>query len=186
VEWIDFCKASLELWRQNGITNTQDRVTNISTILHGDLLTGFEETIQELTTSTSQDRETEMMEITDKTLSASLNAVAQMMFPFRALETQKQWMQCCMQKPKELSIQKTVAGIERLNNSLPLFPNDKEAGKFTPGQILEILEWSIPKAWRTKLDLDRYVPTEFTKERFMTECEATEQKSQKLLLRAII
>jgi hypothetical protein len=51
-EWINFRKAIAELWRQNGITNMQDRVVNIITILRGDLLTGFEEKMQELTTST--------------------------------------------------------------------------------------------------------------------------------------
>jgi hypothetical protein len=85
-EWIDFCKAILELWRQNGITSTQDRETNICTILQGDLLISFEEKLQELIPSTSKDQETEVMEITDKAISASLNAVAQMVFPFRALK----------------------------------------------------------------------------------------------------
>jgi hypothetical protein len=120
------------------------------------LLTGHAEKLQELITSTSKDGGTEVLEIRDKTVSASLNAVAQMVFPFRALETQKQWMQHRMPKPKEHSIQKTVATVGRLNNSLPLFSNGKEADKFTPGEILEILEWSIPEAWRTKFDLDGY------------------------------
>jgi hypothetical protein len=84
-----------------------------------------------------------------------------------------------MQKPKELPIQKTVAALGRLNNSLPLFPSGKELDKFTPGEILEILEWSIPELWRAKFDLARYFPTEFTKERFMTKCEAIEQKEPK-------
>jgi hypothetical protein len=44
-----------------------------------------------------------------------------------------------MQKLKELSVQKTVATVGRLNNSLPLFLNGKESYKFTPGEILEIL-----------------------------------------------
>jgi hypothetical protein len=66
------------------------------------------------------------MEINNKTVSVSLNAVTQNVFPFRALETQKEWMQCCMQKPKELSIWKTVAAGRGLNNSLPLFPNSRE------------------------------------------------------------
>jgi hypothetical protein len=42
-EWIDFQKAILEIRRLNNITNTQDRVANFSTVLRGDLLTGFEE-----------------------------------------------------------------------------------------------------------------------------------------------
>ncbi len=172
-EWIDFRKAISELWRQNGITNTQDRVANISTILRGDSLTGFEEKIQELTTSTDEAGVTVTIEVTDETVNASLNAVAQMVFPFRALETQKQWMRRRMRKPKELSIRKTVAAVGRLNNSLPLFPNGKESDKFTPGEILEILEWSIPEVWRTKFDLAGYVPTEFTKEKFMTSVYLT-------------
>jgi hypothetical protein len=85
-----------------------------------------------------------------------------------------------MQKPKELSIRKYVAAVGRLNNSLPVFPNGKESDKINPGEILEILEWSIPKSWRTKFDLDGYVPTDFTKERFMTECEAIESNEPKI------
>ena len=99
--------------------------------------------------------------------------------PLKALETQKQWMQQCMQKPKELPIRKTVAAVGRLNNSLPLFPSGKESDKFTPGEILEILEWSIPESWRAKFGLAGSVPTEFTKEHFMTECEAIKRNEPK-------
>jgi hypothetical protein len=85
-----------------------------------------------------------------------------------------------MQKPKELSTRKTVAAVGRLNNSLPVFPNGKESDKFTPGEILKIVEWPIPEVWRTKFNLDGYVPTEFTKERFMTECKAIEHNEPKI------
>jgi hypothetical protein len=178
-EWIAFRKAIAELWKQNGITNAPDRVASICTILRGDSLTGFEEKIQELSTSVDDTGETVTLDLTDETVEEGINAVAQMVFPFRALETQKQWMRRRMRKPKELSIRKTVAAVGRLNNSLPVFPNGKESDKFTPGEILEILEWSIPESWRAKFDLDGYVPTEFTKERFMTECEAVERNEPK-------
>jgi hypothetical protein len=86
-----------------------------------------------------------------------------------------------MQMPTELPIRKTVAAVGRLNNSLPLFPNStRETDKFTAGEILEILEWSIPEVWRTKFNLDGYVPMEFTKERFMTECEAVKRNKPKI------
>jgi hypothetical protein len=120
------------------------------------------------------------MEITDKTVEDGLNAVAHMVFPFRTLENQKQWMRRRMRKPKELSIRKYVAAAGRLNNSLPVFPNSKESDKITPQEILEILEWSIPKSWRTKSDSDGCVPTDFTKERFMKECEAIERNEPKM------
>ena len=90
-----------------------------------------------------------------------------------------------MQNPKELSIPTTVAAVGRLNNSLPLFPNGKESDNiFTPGEILKILEWSIPEVWRTKFDSDGFIPTEFTKERFMTECKAVEQKELKISIKS--
>jgi hypothetical protein len=79
-----------------------------------------------------------------------------------------------------------VAAVGRLNHSLPLFPNGKELDKFTTGELLEILEWSIPEAWRTKFDVDGYVPTEFTKSRFITECEAIERNVPKLNIRGIV
>jgi hypothetical protein len=51
--------------------------------------------------------------------------------------------------------------------------------KFTPGEILEILEWSIPESWRAKFDLAGYVLMEFTKERFMTKCKAIKRNEPK-------
>ncbi len=119
----------------------------------------FEESIQEQTTSVDNEGLNVALDSTYKIVFAGLNAVAQMVFPFRALESQKQWMGRCMQKPKDLSIRKTVAHVGRLNHSLPLFPYGKESDKFTTGELLEILEWSIPEAWRTKFDLNGYIPT---------------------------
>jgi hypothetical protein len=109
------------------------------------------------------------MEITGETVEEGLNA-----------ENQKQWMRRRMRKPKEPLIRKFVAAVGRLNNSLPVFSNGKESDKFNPREILEILEWSIPENWRTKFDLDGYVQTEFTKERFMMECEAIERNEPKI------
>ena len=87
-------------------------------------------------------------------------------------------------RTKELSIRKTVAAVGRLNNSLPLFLNGTKSDKFTAGEILKILEWSIPELWRTKFYLDGYVPTEFNKERFMTECKGIEQNMPKVSIKS--
>jgi hypothetical protein len=95
-KWISFRKAIAELWLQNNITSAQDKVSSISTILCGDSLTGFEENLEELTTLMDNTGETVTIAISDKTVEEGLNAIAQMVFPSRALETQKQWMQGCM------------------------------------------------------------------------------------------
>jgi hypothetical protein len=79
-----------------------------------------------------------------------------------------------------LSFRKTAVALGRLNNSLPLFPNASTADKFTDEEIVEILEWAIPQHWRSKFDLDGYVPTDFLKPRLVTECEILERsESQK-------
>jgi hypothetical protein len=85
-----------------------------------------------------------------------------------------------MKKPKELSFRKTASAVGRLNNCLPLFPGGSVSDKFSTTEIVELLEWSIPKVWRTKFDLDSYVPTNFGEDRLIAECEAIERNSPKL------
>jgi len=61
-----------------------------------------------------------------------------------------------------------------LNNALPLFPNGTNKSKFSASKIVGLLEWSLPPRWRTKFDLDRYVPTMHNKARLIEACEAIE------------
>jgi hypothetical protein len=90
---------------QNGITSAQDKVSSISTILRGDLLTGFEEKIEELTTSTNDTGESVTIAISDETVEEGLNVIALMVFP-GALETQKQWMRRRIAKAQRASSSK--------------------------------------------------------------------------------
>jgi len=180
-EWLEVRKAISEQWLQNSIDKPQDRVSSVCTVLRGDSLTGFEEKIQELTTSTDENGDITNVALTVEMVELGLNAVAQTVFPHRALKLQKQWMRRRMKKPEDLTIRKTVTAIGRLNNSLPLFPDGSDLDKFTPEEILEILEWSIPDTWRTKFDLDGYIPTEFGKDRFITECEAIERNANQFV-----
>jgi hypothetical protein len=82
-------------------------------------------------------------------------------------------------KAQGASNSKTIAAVGRLSNSLPLFPSGNESDRFTPGEILKILEWSIPESWRAKFNLAGYGPTEFTKECFVMEYEAIKQNEPK-------
>jgi hypothetical protein len=141
---------------------------------------GFEDKIEELTNVMLPDGTINTIAVTEAIVKAGLNAVAETTFPHSALETQKLWMQHDMKKPKELSFRKTASAVGRLNNCLPLFPGGSELDKFSTTEIVELLKWSIPKTWRTKFDLDGYVPTNFGKERLIAECEAIERNSSKL------
>ena len=155
-----------ELWTQNSINNQGDRVASIASILRGESLTVFEATIAELTHPVDDEGDIEVIALSKEIVLSALNAVAETVFPHRALETQKQWMRRGLKKPKDLSIRKTAAAIARLNNSIPYFPSGSETDKFSKEEIVEILEWSIPQAWRTKFDLAGYIPTSHNKKRF--------------------
>ena len=150
-------------------------MANIRAILREDSLTAFEARIEELTHTTEDDGSITVVALTDDAINNGLNAVARTVFPHRALILQKQWMRCGMRKPRKLSFRKTVAAVGRLNNCLPLFPDGKEQDKFSAEELVELLEWSITQAWRTKFDLDGYIPTNHNKERLITECEAIER-----------
>jgi hypothetical protein len=142
-----------------------DRIANICSILQGKSLTGFKEKINELTNVTLPDATVTTIALDDIIVEVGLNAVAETIFPHRALETQKLWMRRGMKKPKELSFRKTASAVGWLNSCLPLFPRGSVLDKFSTTEIMELLEWSIPKAWRNKFDLDSYVPTLFGKDR---------------------
>ena len=64
-----------------------------------------------------------------------------------------------MKKPFGLSTRKMAAAITRINNALPLFPGATEASKFSPEEVIGLLEWSLPQTWRNKFDLDGYIPS---------------------------
>ena len=112
--------------------------------------------------------------ITPKHVEKSLKAVMNSIFPHRALETQKLWMNKRLFKPKELSTQRTAAVINHLNNTLPLFPLGSEALKFSESEILGLLEWSLPPQWCAKFDLVGYIPSMHSKARLIEACEAIE------------
>jgi hypothetical protein len=89
-EYINFCKAILELWTQNSITSPQDRIANVRAILRGDSHTAFNAKINELTQLTEADGSVTVLPFTDVIVMAGLNAVAEGVFPHRALQIQKQ------------------------------------------------------------------------------------------------
>ena len=77
-----------------------------------------------------------------------------------------------------LTTRKTAAAITKINNALPLFPSGSEASKFSEIELIGILEWSLPQAWRTKFNLDGYVPTEHLKARLIEACKAIERNQE--------
>ena len=174
-EWIAVRAKFEEIFTQNSVTGPTDQLATVRSILRGDSLTCFNTYIVDHSAYINDQGVPTNIVLTLDGVLAGLHAVAETVFPFRALSNQKLWMRRGMKKPKELSFRKTAAAVGRLNNSLPLFPGGTEADKFSDEEIVELLEWSIPQAWRTKFDLDGYIPTSFPKARLVVECEILER-----------
>ena len=124
-------------------------------LLQGESLTAFKVSLQEAHTGNNGDKDLLMSEH----INMAMEAVSQMVFPHRALETQKLWMNHCMYKPHLLMTQGTSAAISRLNNALPHFPRGNEANKFMENALVGLLEWSLPSLWREQFNLKGYIPT---------------------------
>src|SRR5687767_14111295 len=80
-----------------------------------------------------------------------------------------------LKKPRELTTQQTATALSSINNCLPLFPGGDENSKFNQSELLEILECSLPLAWRQKFDYEGYVPSDWGNAKLITSCEAIER-----------
>ena len=173
-EWIDTQRDIAEVWKQNNITQADDRMAIIKAILRGETLTTFEASIEEQ----RQDPVNGILAVKMEMVTKALAEVSNTIFPHRALEIQKQWMRKHLKKPAELSTYLTSAALSRMNNCLPFFPGGDEDSKFTQVELLEILECSLPFAWRQKYDYDGYVPTDHNKANLIASCEAIERNKE--------
>jgi hypothetical protein len=174
-EWIDLQRDIQEIWVQNTITGGTDRASTTRALLCGESLTSFEASLEEARRNDNDKEDGAPLPIDAAMVDNALTAVAITVFPHRAIEMQRLWMTRGMRKPYELTTRNTAAAITRINNVLALFPGGTEASKFSNAKVIGLLEWSLPPSWRSKFDLDRYIPTLDTKGKLIESCEAIER-----------
>ena len=172
-QWIRTIYDMKEIWSQNLIADGEDRAAIVRTILRDDPLTVFDGALEAQLEPIEGDEES--TEVTVEKVEQAIKAVSASIFPHRALENQKQWMRRTMKKLPNMSYRVMQAQVMKMNRSLVLFPGANEDSKFSSSEMLEILEFALPKSWRAKFDLKSYVPTQHTKSRLLTECEAIER-----------
>ena len=158
---IDLLKDIEEIWTQNSISGGTDRASTVRSLVKSESIITFESALAEA----RMDKQQVQQPISQEMVSSALEALKTLVFPHCVLKIQRLWMNRRMLKPAELSARKTAAAINCLNNALPLFPTGTPASKFSETKIIGLLEWSLPPAWRTKFDLDGYIPTLHSKTR---------------------
>jgi Tfp pilus assembly protein PilE len=141
-------------------------------------LTSFEASLEEARRNEVDGVTGAPLAIESEMVNTAMTAVATTVFPHRALEIQRLWMTRGMRKPYEMTTMKTAAAITRINNALSLFPGGTDTSKFSDAEVVGLLEWCIPPSWRTKFDLDGYVPTLDSKANLIKSCEAIERNQE--------
>ena len=84
-QWIDLKRDITEIWTQNSVTGGTDRASTVCALLKGESLTAFKLALQEARTGENGT----VAAITADHVTTDMAAVAQTVFPHRALETQK-------------------------------------------------------------------------------------------------
>ena len=120
----------------------------------------------------------EPLALTIDMISTALKAVSHEVFPHRALVNQLNWMKRRMRKPATMSVRQFVASVTQMNGKLIHFPGATSDHLFDPKNLLELLEFSLPDAWRAKFDLAGYIPTDHDKTRLVLEGEQIERAAE--------
>jgi hypothetical protein len=173
-EWMDVLINLKEIWKQNSVVEPTDQAATIAAILKGDSLTAFETALEDAR-NPEDGIDDELLDMTLEHIESSLRSVTEIVFPFRALETQKQWMTRDFKKPYDLSSKKTAAALSRLNNYLPAFPLGTPADKYSEQELVKLLEFALPQRWRTAMDLKGFIASDNDWKSFVDECERIER-----------
>jgi hypothetical protein len=122
-EWMESLNGLREIWQQNSVNGAHDCAVTVAAVLKGDSRIAFEAAIEDARTDPNA---AALIPLTADHVEESLFAVTTIVFPFRALETQKQWMNKYMKKPFDLSAKMMSTALSRINNYLPSFPDRTE------------------------------------------------------------
>jgi hypothetical protein len=158
-------KRSLIPWTQNPLRKS------IRTF--GDSLISYETRMED--NRTDPEDEYLMVPMTEQHIDDALLAVTNQIFPYCALETQKQWMSKYATKPYKMGAKQFVTLMSQINNYIPFFLNAAVLLKHTKEELLNILEFAVLPQWRKAFDLRDYLPTSDDKARFISECERVKQ-----------
>jgi hypothetical protein len=173
--WIDLIRDITEIWTQNSMTGGMDRASTVRALIRGESLTVVEAALQTARTGGADKVEAAIMQ---EHVMTSMDAVTATVFPHRALQTQRLWMNRSMYKPRAMTMRIISAAIGCINNALLLFPTGTDASKFPETELVGPLEWSLLPQWQEQFDLKGYIPTSYECSRLVAECMAIERHAK--------
>ena len=106
-QWIDLLRDLEEIWTQNSMAGGTDRTSTVRALVQRESGVSFETALQDART----DAQGVEHPPTPENVQTALKAVTASVFPHRALEIQKLWMNRKMFKPANLNARQTAAAI---------------------------------------------------------------------------
>ena len=106
-EWFDFLSSIRKIWSQNRVNKVSDRSATVAAILKGDSLLAYESALAEARTDSTNLNITAPLAIDH--IETALSAVADIVFPHRALEIQRLWMNRAMKLQSRLLLPHTAS-----------------------------------------------------------------------------
>merc|ERR1712127_1063858 len=101
-----------------------------------------------------------------------------MVFPARALHTQKRFMRRFLRNPKDMTIRQYVGRVQEMNSMLLKFPqssNTQPATELPQDEILDLLEFGMPSTWKKAMIIQECDPVSSTVANFTNFCELLER-----------
>ena len=93
---------------------------------------------------------------TNETFKQVIKTVTKHVFPKSAYQKQKSYMRRFLKKPRDLNTKQFVERVIHINELLKQFPDPsstRTATKIPEGEILDLLEVSMPHAWQQHMRL---------------------------------
>ena len=148
--WIEVLEALDEVFAQNSLVSAEDQVNVVRTVLCGDLIMAFVSSLQEQCESPGNPGQ--LVALSVEIVNSALKEVSQ-------------------DEPVDMGIRKLVAAVTKMNSKLVRLPRATEADFFSSAVLVELLEFSLPYAWRISFDSAGFIPTEHGKACLITKGE---------------
>ncbi len=165
-EWLKTLKDISRALKGQNITDGPGKYRFARRILDGDALAAFNAAATELGNETNDHYNQAMQKVTEHVL------------PKRALSRQRRFMRRQLRKPFKMAMQTFVARVNEINKYLDSFPPFHDDQKLSEEDLLELLEFGLPKSWQNQMTLQGFVPSDKTMAEFLEFCDRLEMTEE--------
>ena len=161
-EWLKFQKDLNKVFVGQNLTQGPPKYAMARRVLEGDALARFN--------TAANDHGNE----NNDNFRACMRDLTTHVFPQRALQKQKRFMRRKMRKPQNWTIRSYANRITELNEYLSSFPPFAADQSLPDEEILDLLEFGIPRAWQNQFTIQGFDPQANTVNDFVQFCERLE------------